>query len=106
MLGGIDGVSNLGSMLGFTTGSARSRRRKMVTFLTRGLGDGAKWYEYEIFDDGLSISVTHSSGEKWTRFLESFLGQCCRIANVDAQIYTQGQKSLKVVFTPENPLSI
>lgn len=93
-------ASRHGEGFEFRFGSPKSRLEKMVAFLTRGLGDGANWYQYEILDnDGLSIRVSHSSGEKWTKFLETFLKQCCRIANLDADVQAEGMSHVKLVLS-------
>lgn len=75
-----------------------TRHEGIVTLLTKVLGDGAKWYDYEVFEDkSLIIEISHRSGEKWTRFLESFLQQCVRLAGVSADLSVEGNH-LNLVF--------
>jgi hypothetical protein len=84
----LESLSNLG----------QSRHERIVTLLTKVLGDAAKWYDYEIFnEEGFSIDISHESGEKWTMFLESFLRQCVRLAGVNADLHVDG-KHLNLVF--------
>ena len=76
----------------------QSRQERIVTLLTRVLGDGAKWYDYKISnEESFSIDINHESGEKWTVFLESFLRQCVRLAGVNADLRVDG-KHLNLVF--------